>query len=91
MDAKLYAQTDTSSQNVSLLLRRQGYSEKMRQAGEKQFFPLTGVGYVVLKVTPGLSSDMGNDRTEALAAENRGRLEHILHMSNALQMLSTLK
>ena len=39
VDAKLYAQTGSSSQTVPLLLRRHPYTEEMRLRDEKEFFP----------------------------------------------------
>lgn len=87
MDAKLYAQTDASSQNVPLLMRRQGYDERMAAAGEKEFFPLSGVSYVVMKVSAGCTPHP-RERMRALAMENRVRLEHVLHMSVALEKLA---
>lgn len=102
VDAKLYAQTDTSSRNVQLLLRRANFEsivrkrpaetakrQQGRDANIKEYFPLTGVAYVVIKVSPCLTKTHG-ERTRAVAMENRARLEHILNISNALEMLSDL-
>lgn len=50
VDAQLYAQTEASEQAVRLLLRRAGYTWRMAHRGEKEFFPLTGVSYVVVRV-----------------------------------------
>lgn len=102
VDAKLYAQTDTSSRNVQLLLKRANFESIVRKrptqavkryqgkdSDIKEYFPLTGVAYVVIKVSPCLSKTH-RERTRAVAMENRARLEHILNISNALEMLSDL-
>lgn len=62
----------------------------MAMKGEKEFFPLTGIGYVVMKVSPGMTHQP-RAKTKALAAENRKRLENILHMSKALELLAGKK
>lgn len=90
VEAKLYAQTDASSQNVPLLMRRQNYTARMAARGEKEFFPLTGVSYVVMKVSPGCTH-VPRDRMRALVSENRVRLEHLLRMHHALEMLADMK
>lgn len=90
VDAKLYAQTDASSQNVPLLMRRQNYTVRMAARGEKEFFPLTGVSYVVMKVSPGCTH-VPRERMRALVSENRVRLEHLLRMHHALEMLADMK
>lgn len=102
VDAKLYAQTDTSSRNVQLLLKRTNFESIVRKrptdavrryqgkdSDIKEYFPLTGVAYVVIKVSPCLSKTY-RERTRAMAMENRARLEHILNISNALEMLADL-
>lgn len=90
IDAKLYAQTDSSSRNVPLLLRRMNYNLKLQEKGEKEFFPLSSLSYVVVKVRPGVSK-VNKDRTKGVAIENRLRLEHIFHVNNALGLLSDMK
>lgn len=87
MDARLYAQTDASSQNVPLLMRRQGYGERAAQQGEKEFLALCGVTYVVMKVSAGCTPH-ARQRVRALAMENRARLEHVLHVTDALEKLA---
>lgn len=61
-----------------------------RAKDEKEFFPLSGVAYVVVKVCPGVTRQ-GRERTRAMAMENRARLEHILHVSNTLDMLAAMR
>lgn len=91
VDATLYAQTDVSSQNVQLLLKRVGVSDsRLLRKGEKAFFPLSGVPYVVVKVAPGLTRQR-RERTRAMAAASRSRLEHILHVNNTIEILSGMK
>lgn len=101
VDAKLYAQTDASSLNVQLLLKRVAPARRKRSSSssnahgargrhEKEFFPLSGVAYVVVRVSPGVTRHQ-RERTRAMAMENRARLEHILHVSNTLEMLAGMK
>lgn len=99
VDAKLYAQTDASALNVQLLLKRvapprnkRGSTRngRTRSRGEKEFFPLSGVAYVVVRVSPGVTRHQ-RERTRAMAMENRARLEHILHVSNTLEMLAGMR
>lgn len=90
MDAKLFARTDTSSQNVPLLLRREGYSREMAIRGEKELFELSGVSYVVVKVSPGrTTSCRGRKATEI--NHDRVRLDHLLHMTHSLHVLANAK
>lgn len=74
VDARLYAQTGASSQSISLLLKREGYLPKV--VNEKDYFPLTGVSYVVIKVTRGCSP-VRKDRGE-VAEMHRQRLIGLL-------------
>lgn len=87
VDAKLYAQTETSSQHVPLQMRREGYSREMGARGEKEMFELTGVSYVVIKVSPGRSTDCGA-RSAAEIKHDRVRLDHLLHMTHSLHVLA---
>ena len=77
VDAKLYAQTGASSQNVQLLLRRFNYNAKLAKANEKEFFPLTGMSYTVVKVTRGCSPYNVQERSE-MFDRHRGRLMKLL-------------
>lgn len=87
VDARLYAQTDTSSQSVPLLLRRVGPRADNGSLGERQFFPMTGISYVAVKVTPGVrpgwKPPTARDKFESLE-----RLEDILNMNQAMEMLA---
>lgn len=87
VDAKLYAQTDSSQQNVSLLLKRHGSSWKLSFGGQREFFPLSGVAYVVMKVKPGITKKPRNLSLQT-ANTNRARLEQVLQVSDSLQSLS---
>lgn len=86
VDACLYAQTGSSSQHVTLLMRRRGYTEKHARKNEKEFFPLTGVSYVVVKVSKGVRRREGEVRS-VMEVDHRKRLENLLYMGNALEML----
>lgn len=74
VDAKLYAQTGSSSQSVSLLLHRHGYNPWMVGRNEKEFFPLTGVSYVAVKVARGCSP-LHRDRRGDVDKHRRRLLE----------------
>lgn len=87
VDAKLYAQTGASSQTVPLLLRRHPYTPEMGLKDEKEFFPLTGISYVVIKVSPGCSRKYGRS-IKMMLQEHRSRLDNMLQMSDAMEMLS---
>lgn len=87
VDAKLYAQTGASSQTVPLLLRRHPYTPEMGLRDEKEFFPLTGISYVVIKVSPGCSRKYGRS-LKMMQQEHRNRLDNMLQMSDAMEMLS---
>lgn len=91
MDARLYAQTDTSSQNVPLLMRRIGLTSGVdTPLSQGEFFPLTGVSYVVVKVSPGCTPGRGQ-RNKLEVEEHRERLENILNIGTALGMLASMK
>lgn len=49
---QLYAQTGSSSENMMLMMRRMEFGRN-RRVNEKEFIPLTGVSYVVMKVSRG--------------------------------------
>lgn len=55
--------------------------------GERQFFPLTGIDYVVVKVTPGVRSGY-KVMSSREKKEHRERLEDILNMNQAIEILS---
>lgn len=90
MDAKLYAQTGSSSQTVPLLLRRHPFTKEMRLRDEKEFFPLTGVSYVCVKVSAGCSRKYERN-LKMMEKEHRSRLENMLQMSDAIQMLANVQ
>ena len=77
VDAKLYAQTGASSQNVQLLLRRFKYNKRHALPNEKEFFPLTGMSYAVVKVTRGCSPYNVKERSE-MFERHRARLMRLL-------------
>lgn len=86
MDTRMYAQNDTSSQTVPLMLRRTGRRGKNGRRGEREFFPMNGLNYVVMKVTPGCLNRW-SDRTKRQRWDNRARLEEILNMVKAIKLL----
>lgn len=86
VEARLYAQTGSSSARVPLFLKRVGDVP----AKERKYFPLTGVSYLVMKVSPGNGEGGEIDRQE-VQADHRRRLENILEMSNALAMLCRME
>lgn len=90
MDAKLYAQTGSSSQVVPLLLRRHPYTKEMDRRDEKEFFPLTGVSYVCMKVSAGCSRKYERN-LKTMEREHRQRLDNMLQMSEAIQMLANVQ
>ncbi|PXF39938.1 hypothetical protein BWQ96_10356 [Gracilariopsis chorda] len=77
VDAKLHAQTDASTHNVQLLIKHHGYRAKMANLNEKEYFPLSGVSYVVIKVTRGCSPCDNKQRSE-MFARHLGRLTQLL-------------
>lgn len=85
IDAKLYAETDSTS-HVSLLLRRCPYTKQMRSENEKEFLPLSGVNYICMKVSPGTCQRIERN-SKATENEHRLRLENIYEMSNAIDLL----
>lgn len=76
VDAKLYAQIGASSQNVQLLLKRQGYRAKLALPNEVEYFPLAGVSYVVMKVTRGCAPV--SEERPAMLLRHRKRLVKLL-------------
>lgn len=90
VDAQLYAQTNASSQCVQLMLRRETYTSKMRRKNEKEYFPLTGVSYVVMKVSEGCGP-INIEERDATRRHHRQRLDSMLQMSNAFEMLSSMQ
>lgn len=57
---------------------------------EKEFFPLTGVSYVCIKVSAGCSRKYDR-KVKMMEREHRSRLENMLQMSDAIQMLSNVQ
>lgn len=62
----------------------------MRQNDEKEFFPLTGVSYVCIKVSAGCSRKYERS-LKILEKEHRSRLDNMLQMSDAIQMLANVQ
>lgn len=78
IDAQLYAQTEASAQAVPLLLRRHPYDARMAQRGEKEYFPLTGVPYVVVRVSAAGEATHNPNTGQETAAGNRVWLSDVL-------------
>lgn len=62
---------------MQLLLKRQGYRAKFALPNEVEYFPLSGVSYVVVKVTRGCAPMPKQDRTDMLQ-RHRKRLVKLL-------------
>lgn len=89
MDAKLYAQTDTSSQNVPLLLKQERYTALGASKGEKEMFPLNGVSYVVMKVEPGRNTP-SESQNRSVSLHDRIRLDYLLRSAGSVNIKATL-
>lgn len=89
VDAKLYAQTCSSSQSVPLLLKREGFTKRMENRNEKEYFPLSGVSYLVAKVTRGCKH-VDNTKIPELRMEHKRRLDNMLQMSNVIELLAAM-
>lgn len=89
VDAKLYAQTCSSSQSIPLLLKREGFTRKMEQNNEKEYFPLNGISYLVAKVTRGCKHS-DNENIPSLRMEHKRRLDNMLQMSHVIDMLAAM-
>ncbi|PXF41906.1 hypothetical protein BWQ96_08358 [Gracilariopsis chorda] len=90
VDAKLYVQTRSSAQNVPLLLRRTDFDAKCAQRNELEWFPMTNVSYVVMKVSPACTSGL-EEQKMALCKAHKQRLDAILQVGNILEMLEKNK
>lgn len=87
VEAQLYAQTGSSSQRVPLFLKR----EDALKGRERQYFPLTGVSYLVMKVSKGCYPDPHALDLKNVQTDHRARLENITSMSNAIELLSAMR
>ncbi|CAN8077240.1 unnamed protein product [Agarophyton chilense] len=87
VDARLYSQTRSSSQYVPLLLRRTDLSTRKRRRNELEYFPLTYVSYVVLRVSPGCTKTIEAQK-QAIFAEDKKRLDTVLQARNISEILS---
>lgn len=90
VDARLYTEVNSSDLNVPLLLKQNREPSHRLGRNERDYFALTGRSYVVMKVTRGCrpqdESRLTQDREN-----HRQRLENILHMSKAIEMLAGMK
>ena len=89
VDARLYAHTGCSSQSVPLLLKRVGFDRKKAWENEAEMFPLTGISYVVMKVSRGCAKDVPN--RYRLRKEHQARLDGMLKMNDMVDMLSSIE
>lgn len=62
----------------------------MKRKNEKEYFPLTGVSYLVMKVSKGCGP-INIEEQETARKHHRQRLDSMLHMSNAIEMLASMK
>lgn len=62
---------------MQLLLKRQGYRAKFALPNEVEYFPLSGVSYVVVKVTRGCAPMRKQERSDMLQ-RHRSRLVKLL-------------
>lgn len=92
VDAKLYAQTCSSSQSIPLLLKREGFTKRMEKRNEKEYFPLNGVSYLVAKVSRGCKhADSEHENLPALRMDHKRRLDHIMQMNQVIDMVSSMQ
>lgn len=87
VDAQLYAQTSTSAQTVPLLLRRADLTDLMASKNQREFFPLSGVSYVVIRVTSVPYSTPTSDKSNISSYGPNGdavRLQYILGLNSML-------
>lgn len=90
IDARLFAQTGSSSQSVPLLLKRVGFDPVKAPQNEKEHFPLTGVSYVVLKVSKGCTTDVLDERP-LVREEHQQRLDGMLQMNDMIEMFANME
>lgn len=90
IDARVYAQTGSSTQHVPLLLKRENFDPKTAPKNEKPYFPLTGVSYVVVKVSRGVSSSQHEEHTK-MRTEHRRRLDSMLQMSSMMETFANFE
>lgn len=83
VDAKLYAQTHASSNNVRLMLKRTDYNGRQKRCNELEYIPLSGVSYVVMKVSS-YCTELNEGARVALAKEHKQRIETLAHVSNIM-------
>lgn len=87
VEARLYAQIGSSSQRVPLFLKRtDDVSER-----ERTHFPLTGISYLVMRVSRGYTMDTSVSYLKRMREGHRARLENILQVSNAMEILSVIE
>lgn len=86
VDARLYVQAGCSSQNMGLILRRIRSEQEVKQ-GAGEFFPLTGVSYVVVKVTKGCMLQRPRE-WDKVRSEHRSRLECMLAMNGIMDVIA---
>lgn len=72
------------------MLRRSPFTPSIASRDEKEFFPFTGVSYVVLRVSRGIG-DRLEPAARKLHFEHRQRLESMLSVSRAVEMLAGIQ
>ncbi|KAI0560482.1 hypothetical protein FGB62_112g00 [Gracilaria domingensis] len=86
VDAKLYSQTRSSAQYTPLQLRRTDLKGANRRRHDIEYFPLTNVSYVVMRVSRGCSKNF-EEQKRALVPEHKKRLDTILQAKNISNIL----
>lgn len=70
-------------------MKREGFTKRMENRNEKEYFPLTGVSYLVAKVTRGCKHTE-NENIPSLRQEHKRRLDNMLQMSSVIDMLAAM-
>lgn len=86
VDGKLYAHTGSSSQHVPLKLRR---TDKL-SGDEQEYFPLTGVSYIVMRVCRKSKGWRKVARKEAVHEEHAKRVGNLTRMSSAVEVMAKM-
>lgn len=87
VEARPYAQIGSSSQRVPLFLKRSDRLDKR----ERLYFPLTGISYLVMQVSRGCATDTSTSHPKGTGEGHLARLENILQMGDAMEMLCKMK
>lgn len=75
---------------MPLMMKRENLTLKRARRNEKLYFPLTGVSYVVMKVSKGYKNS-GFRHSSLIHDQHRKRLENMLHMRGVIEMIAGIK